>query len=144
MRRPWLALAALSLAVLAISARAADGPHAGTWKVIVLEPNSRVMALQELSVWLIQIDKEGKKAKVLSSMPGFKGEASKLQADDKLLRLTVVARGNEFHVVGHVPSGKGKAKVLLGSLEVRGNYIPIRLERTGDKEIDPKAGVKVS
>jgi hypothetical protein len=144
MRRPWLALAALSLAVLAVGARAADSPHAGTWKVIVLEPNPRVMALQELSVWLVQIDKEGKKAKVLSSMPGFKGESSKLQAEDMLLRFNVVARGAEFHVVGHVPPGKAKGKVLLGSVEVRGSFIPIRLERTSDKEIDPKAAVKVS
>jgi hypothetical protein len=142
MRPSWPILVALCLAITAVAAQAEDSPHAGTWRVVVLDSNPRAMAVQELSLWLVQIDREGKSVKVLASHPQFKGTASKFAADERGVRFTVLAAGNECRIAAHTQ--RGNAKVLLGSLALRGNYLPLRLERTSDKKIEEKTAMKVS
>jgi len=147
MRRSWLVglavLAAAGAAVgVAALARAADSPFSGTWKLTVLSSG------QEISVCLVQVsgsaDKpEGKVVAGLPRSPLEKATLEGLSATAKGLRFTLKgANDSEFVVQVAAPRGTDKPQQLLGTLTVRGEVEPVQLQRTDDKELDPRKAVR--
>src|SRR5262249_54294996 len=115
-------------------ARAADSPYEGTWKITFFNQ------AQELDFWIVKIDKEGKKAEVLSTLPHpfFQGNQV---ADFKVSADTI-----EFHFKGprqehwaHLHPPKGKEKTLLGAIRLGVGYdfTPARMEKTETTSITP-------
>jgi len=132
-----LGLAAFIFVSCAPIARAADNPFAGNWKVTLLLPG------QDITVFLVEIKSaDGKtEGKVLSAGIDQLGKDAKvdtIKADGgKSLQITVSGGGITFPMVVYVPKGEAKPEKLLGSVDFRGRQLA-HLERTEDKELDPK------
>ncbi len=133
--RRCLSAAGLMLAALLVvsgSARAADAPYVGTWKVVVYQGN------QELSLFLLKIEEKaaGPKIEVVDALPNFK--AAKIEAskpDGNALKFTSEG-GLSLKFAFYPPKGEKEPKVMLGSVDIRGTRDFTKLERTEDKEID--------
>jgi hypothetical protein len=134
---PLVLLAACT--ALAGSARFARGdalPYAGAWEVKILENGS------ELSVWLVEFDKEGKKAGVISGYRAFaRSRLSGLKADASGVRFHLKAAtpqgDQEFDVTARVPPGKDKGR-MLGTVRAGTNFVPVRVEKSDRTEIDAR------
>jgi hypothetical protein len=135
-----LALAAFLFAGSARSARAADSPFAGAWKITLMFPG------QDIAVFLVEIkDVDGKtEGKILATgLDQLRKDAKvdTIKADGaKSLQLTVSGGGATFPLVVYAPKGEAKPEKLLGSVDFRGRQFA-RLERTADKEIDSKKAI---
>jgi hypothetical protein len=140
MQRTWLGGLAAVLATAVIgsgSARSADAPFVGNWKVNLIQ------GAQEITLALIQIeDKDGKpQAKTLPAA-AFKTTAVKdFKADAGAVRFTLTADDNEFGVLVYVPKGEAAPKKMLGTLRIGSIYELGHLERTDKKEITRKETV---
>jgi hypothetical protein len=140
MQRTWLGGLAAVLATAVIgsgSARAADAPFVGNWKVNLIQ------GAQEITLALIQIeDKAGKlQAKTLPSA-AFKTTAIKdFKADAGAVHFTLTADDNEFAVLVYVPKGEAAPKKMLGTLRIGSVYELGQLERTDKKEITRKESI---
>jgi hypothetical protein len=138
--RRYLSTAGLMLAALFVvcgSARAADAPYVGTWKLVVESPG------QEISLFLLKIEEKAAGPKIelvsagLAPYKDAKIEGAKLDGDalrfssdsGRVLKFS-------FHPV------KGDAKKMLGTVEIGTNHDFARLEKTEDTEIDPKSAIK--
>jgi hypothetical protein len=141
--RRFLSVAALLAAVLLLSGpgRAADSPYAGTWKVLFMPPGG------EQALFLVKVETSAATPKIemlSSGIPGLKEakfEVAKPTGD--ALAFTVEAKGIptlKFNI--YTPKGEKEPKKLLGSIEIRGDRFFARLERTEDKELDPKTAGK--
>ncbi len=137
MRRLLFAALALGL-VFALPAAPAPGAAAeilaGNWKVVVLEN------IQEIPIWIVEINKEGKSVSVLDGIGPFKtAKVEGFSSEDGVVRFSLQARGTTFEVSVPLGKGKEKPKTLLGSLEFGpGRSLPARLESTEEKALDPK------
>jgi hypothetical protein len=135
-----LALLAFGLAVLPLRpVTAADTPFKGTWKMTVTDSGS------DLILALLRV--EGNDAAptvtvVDNGIPEIfqdvKVEA--VRGDAAGLRFTLVARGNAYRFAA--ARSRSDPKVLLGSVQIQNQLMPIVLERTNDTEIDPRNVVK--
>jgi hypothetical protein len=132
-----VALTALGIVAGGAFAAPADMPYQGTWKVTV------TAMVKETSAWLIRFDKGGKSpAKLVAALPQFRETTlEQVQAGPKGLRMTLKRRDARYEISAYPV--KGKTPTLLGSLlwrEASGQqYLPVRLEKTDQKELDPKA-----
>jgi hypothetical protein len=134
------ALAVVALAVgvfvgLAHSARAADSPFVGTWKMTVFQGG------QEITLVLVKVEiQDGKpKGTMLSvALSDLKDAAVEdLQADAKSLHFTLKTKEVVLPVAAYLPADG--AKKMLGSWKVGPRTEPILMEKTDQKEIDPKS-----
>jgi hypothetical protein len=123
--------------------RAADSPFNGTWKVTAIDPG------QEVALWLLKVqDKDGKPTAevVAAGLPNFKD--AKLENihinEAKGLAFTAHAGGLDIDFAIYPPEGEAAPKKLLGSAEIRGQRIFVRLEQTDAKEIDQKKAITPS
>ncbi len=140
MRRVWLGqlvlLAALDILTgPARSARAADLPYAGTWKIVFFEFDNAV----EIDVWLVKIDNSGNKAELLSTVPDPLLQDNKVvdfKASAGSLQIHLRGTHSEFEVYAH--PAKGKADSMLGCVRMGSNFNPIRMEKTEAQTINPK------
>lgn len=119
--------------------RAADSPFAGNWKVIIMA------AGEEVGVWVVHLDQKDSKPQVnvVASLPNFKDTTvENVRIDDQSIRFTLKANGLNFEVAAYPRAGEKKLDKVFGSLQFRGQREFIRLERSEDKELDPKTAVK--
>jgi hypothetical protein len=144
MRRRWIGQLLLLAATCLLTgpsrfARAADSALAGTWKIIYFNQ------VNELDFWLVKIDKDGKKAELLSTFPHDFFRDNKV-ADIKSAGDTVEIhfkgpppRNNEHWGHFHPPKGKDKPTALLGAvrLGVGYDFTPARMEKTEAATINP-------
>jgi hypothetical protein len=134
-----LTLAAILLSGAARSARAADSPFAGTWKVTLMLPG------QDIAIFLVEIkDADGKtEGKILSALDQLSKDAKveTIKTDGaQSLQITLSGGGGAFPLVLHAPKGEAKPDKLFGSVDFRGRQFA-RMERTDDKEIDSKKAI---
>jgi hypothetical protein len=128
------ALVAAALALLAWfgDARAADGPLAGLWKVTILNGGD------EDTIAVVRVgDRGGKPAAelVASTLPD--AELTDVRVDGRSIRFAL--RGPvTFQAAAYPPEGEAAPRKLLGSAGVRTFRVPLWMERTEAKEIDPK------
>src|SRR5688572_16822611 len=136
MRRTWLGALALFVATCTLTtvhARRADASFEGTWKVTLIQ------GVQEVSLWLVKMDKEGKKVEVVYGLPGFdKAKLSELKAEGGAVRFTVQAPRGAFFLVGQPSKEKD---TLVGTMRIGYDYFPVRFEKTQLTELDPKTAV---
>jgi hypothetical protein len=148
MRRSWLGGLAVLAAVgalvgVAVFARAADAPFAGTWKLTVLSSG------QEIGVCLVQIsgsadEPRGKVVAGLPRSPLQNATLEGLSAKGPTVRFTLKGDNDTAFVVqAAAPRGEEKPKRLLGTVSIRGEVEPIQLEQTEDKELDPAKAVRM-
>jgi hypothetical protein len=130
----------LGLALAPHATRAADLPYAGTWKIIVLDQVTQ-MGMNEIDVWLVKMDKEGKKIELVSALPNFaKSQFADYKPDAKALRVVLRTMSNLGNLNLNAYPVKGKADQMTGSLRVYpANFLRIRLEKTDAKAIEPKS-----
>jgi hypothetical protein len=122
--------------------RAADLPYEGSWKITFLNVNQAL----EIDLWLVKIDKEGKKAELLSALPDpfikdnkiavFKATAGSLQIDFK------GTRNNELFVRAYPAKGKNKTDPMLGAVRINYDFTPIRIEKPEATTINPMTAVR--
>jgi len=138
--RRCLFTAGLVLAALFVvsgSARAAEAPYVGTWKLVVESTG------QEISLFLLKIEEKAAGPKIelvsagLAPYKDAKIEAGKPDGD--ALRFTSDSPRALKFVFYPV---KGDPKKMLGSVEIGTNRDFARLEKTEDTEIDPKSAMK--
>jgi hypothetical protein len=148
--RRCLSAALLMAALFAVTgpARAVDEPakgadrasvdaYAGTWKVVFLQGG------MEQNLFIVKVT--GPKIEVVSSgIPNLKDAKAEVgKSSDDTLAFTIEGTGIvplKFTI--HPPKGEKQPKKMLGSIEFRGNPFFARLERTEEKEIDPKSAMK--
>ena len=147
MRRVWLGQTFLlgALITLAMTARfspAADLPYTGAWKITVLLRN-----VDEISFWLVKIDKAGKKVELVSGVAHYQKTAvSAVKADADAIRFqlkTTTPNGLEDLVlIAHPPKGKDSPETLKGVILAGTNFIPVQLDKTDQTTIDPKKAMR--
>src|SRR2546421_594646 len=122
MRRLLLGPLAVLVLVLGLSlappaTRAADLPYAGTWKITVLDQfNQQNPGFNEIDVWLIKIDKEGKKVELVSSLPAYKAQFAEYKPQAKALHVILRTQSGLGSVNLSAYPVKGKDDQMLGSL----------------------------
>src|SRR5207237_514330 len=104
----------------------------------------------EMTLWLLKFDKEGKAFEVVNGLKVRQGrmdidvrktKATEPKADAKAVRCTLTLPNNAVFTLAAYP-GKNK-DVMNGSLRANmTEFIRIRLEKTEDTEIDPEKAVK--
>ena len=141
MRQPrgrlWLVV--LGVAFVAASGAWADEPRApvaGTWKVVLTNPQG-----QEIALAIIKIDvKQGKaEAAVVATGPEtFKDvTVTDVRADATSVHWVLKSPNGVFQFAAYAPAKPGRPKTLRGSFRVRNSCEIIVLERTTDRELDP-------
>ncbi len=105
-----------------------------------------VLHVEELDAWLLKLDKAGKMAEVVftSPLPLLKEtKPSQLKADAGSLHLLLKGLHGEFYLNAY--PRKDKAEILQGSVRLLDfSFMPIRLEKTEAKEIDPTTSKRAS
>jgi hypothetical protein len=125
-------------------ARAADTPFAGTWKATAF------FGGPDLTLALLKVeDQDGKpKASLLAGFPQIKDLAlDDFKADAKSMRFTLKGgKGSlTFEATAYpAPKGAAKPKKLLGSVQFRGQYLPLQMEQTDLKELNAKNAQVIS
>lgn len=114
----------------------ADHPLAGKWLIKGYE-------VADLNTfWLVDVkEKKGKLTGELldTSFPVFKqAKVEDVRGDKTSLHMALSVKNTKFSVHAYVPKGAKETKNLLGSVSIGSNLLLVKLERTKEKEIDPK------
>jgi len=125
-------MSALLFLAMASTARSADAPPAGTWKLSVYQEG------QLQTLWIIELKSKDKQwtGSVLASpqrMPKEKLEG--LQVTEDLLRFTLKIENQVLAFEGKIPKEKGSK--ILGSFSVGRNTTPGDMEATNLRSFDP-------
>src|SRR5262249_51638815 len=118
-------------------ARAADAPYDGTWKVIFLSGR------QEETLFILKAEHHaaGPKLERVAGQGPFAqvNLAPEKSSKDALRFLATAPNIVPLKFVAYAPKGEAAPKQMLGSVDVRGNRVMVRLERTEDQELDKNA-----
>jgi hypothetical protein len=111
-----------------------SGPYAGTWKAVVLQPG------YEAALCLLHVsgDEHNPRVDVVDA-PGFaSARVEEARVSDGALRIRLKTERGTFQIVAYAPKDGKAADQLLGSFLDRNYYDLLRLERTNQRELDPK------
>jgi len=138
--RRQLSAAGLLAALLLLpgSARAADSPYPGTWKVVVPQGD------EEKAWFIIRVEDKGAGPTIAPVWANKDFKEVKLQAEKpkgSALRFTAEAE-TVYQFVVYPPPGDKHPEKLLGSVAFHRFRAFVRLERTAEKEIDATQAVK--
>jgi hypothetical protein len=129
-----------ALLVLASAAHAGAAPSDGTWKVVILQG-------QEQALLIVRVENPATGPQIELVTGLFLFQTAKLQpeqATDAGVRFKATAQGVIFDFVAYPPKGDKQTQKMLGSVVIRGNRFPIRLERTTDQVLDQKTAMKMA
>jgi hypothetical protein len=111
---------------------------AGTWKLVMTNPQG-----QEIALAIIKIDvKDGKtEAAVVATGPDTFKDVTVMDArsDDDSVHWTLKSPTAVFRFAAYAPTKPGRPKALRGSFQVRNSCEIVVLERTTDRELDPNS-----
>lgn len=123
--------ACLALILTVASAHAADLPFAGNWKVCL--PQQDV----DVSPWVVKIGPDGKKVTLVAGLNQYaKTKVGDVKADAKSVSFALSLGPNKVQVTALPPSGKDK-DLMLGSVQINSNILPVWLRRTTVEELTP-------
>jgi hypothetical protein len=136
-----LACVATVVAALVLSCHAvrAESPYDGTWKVVVLLPNS------ELSLYILHVDSAGSQPKIelrSASNPAYAGTPAVESAAADALRFSVKAPATTFKFSAYPPRGEKAPATMPGSVLLGSRRDLVRFERTDLKELDAKQAAR--
>jgi hypothetical protein len=121
-----------ALLLLPGSARAADAPYTGTWKVVV------PLGDDEKAWFIIRVEDKGAGPTIALVWANKDFKEVRLQAEKpkgSALRFTAEAE-TAYQFVAYPPPGDKYPEKMLGSVAFHGFRVFVRLERTEEKEID--------
>jgi hypothetical protein len=132
-----LSLAGLVLAgciFAAIRLASPSGVYAGIWKAVLLHPDRE----KTLCILRIGGDETNPRADILDA-PDFKtAETENVRTEDNSLRFRIKTEHGNLDVIVRAPKGDTTPRFLRGSVRDQATYEMLRLERTEERDINPK------
>ena len=138
-RRTGMGIVLAGIALLVTRDGRADEPRsqvAGTWKVVLTNPQG-----QEIALAIIKVDiKDGKPTVglVATGPDTFKDTTvADVRGDAMSVHWTLKSPTALVRFAAYAPAKPGRPKALRGSFQVRNSCEIVVLERTTDRELDP-------